>query len=248
MPLFRKTPRTAVLDLGDFTAEVVFGGVKNLNLRINPHGRVRVSVPWYVSLNTVRDFVDSKRDWIAKQRLRIGEHESERPEESPDEDSLILWGLRYPLRIQERPGKPSARLESGQVVLGVRPQAPSASYQKLIDAWYRKELEAELPPLFSRWGPEMGVRPGQIVLQKMKSRWGTCQPSTGTIRLNSELAKKPRECLDYVVIHELAHLIEASHGPRFVAVMDRHLPGWREVRTLLNGRAQASFRNANASS
>jgi predicted metal-dependent hydrolase len=235
MPLFRKTPRTAIIDLGDFTAEVAFRSVRNLNLRVlPPDGRVQASAPWYVSLATVREFIHSKQDWIAKQRQRIQEQECATEED--DADSVYLWGERRQLVVEERQGTPSVRLESDRVVLGVRPQTLAIRRQKLIDSWYRKELEAELPPLFALWEAEMGVRPRRIVLQKMKTRWGTCQPSTGTIRLNSELAKKPRECLEYVVVHELAHLIEASHGPRFVAVMDRHLPAWPEIRKILNGR------------
>ena len=237
MPLFRKTPRTATIDLDGFTAEVVFTSVRNINLRVlPPDGRVRISAPWYVNPDTVRAFAESKRDWIATQRQRIRELETGPLRESGSQDTLLLWGTRYPLRIEEHPAAPSVIWESGEVVFRVRPETSAVRRQQVIDAWYRDQLRAELPPLFSRWESEMGVRSRRIAVQKMKSRWGTCQPSSGTIRLNSELAKKPLGCLTYVIVHELAHLIEASHGPRFVAVMDRHLPQWPELRKQLNGR------------
>jgi predicted metal-dependent hydrolase len=246
VPLFRKSPRTATLDLGDFTVEVVFRAVRNLNLRVVPPGVVRISAPWYMSLKAVDEFARSKRDWIDKQRLRVRELDNEPGPEA--DDSLPLWGTRYPLRIEEGPSAPTVTIEGDEVVLRVRPGTSAARRQLAIDTWYREQVRAELPALLARWEPEMGVRSSSVVLQKMRSRWGTCQPGTGKIRLNSELAKKPRECLTYVVVHELAHLIEASHGPRFVAVMDRHLPQWPEIRRLLNGPAHAPFKNPSASS
>ncbi len=237
MPFFRKTPRTAAIDLGDFTVEVAYGAVKNLNLRVlPPDASVRVSAPWYVSLSTIRGFVLSKRDWIAKQRQRIRGLESIPKPDGPE--TLFLWGVPYRLRVEESPKTMSVTLESDEAVLRIRPDTLAARRQKLIDLWYRDQVQAELPALFASWEPRLGVRSQKILLQKMKSRWGTCQPSTGIIRLNTELAKKPRECLEYVVVHELAHLIEASHGPRFVAVMDEHLPRWREIRKILNERQQ----------
>lgn len=238
MPLFRKVPRSASLDLGDFSAEILFRAVKNLNLRVLPDGRVRISAPWHMNLNAVRTFVLSKRDWIVKQRLRVRALEPATPQEYADGGTLLLWGTPYRLHVEEATKAASVTVESGTIVLRVRPETPAARRQALIDAWYKEQLSAELPSLFSRWESAMGVQSRRIAIQKMTTRWGTCQPATGTIRLNSELAKKPRECLEYVVVHELAHLIEASHGPRFVAVMDRHLPQWPAIRKLLNGAAR----------
>jgi len=237
MSLFRKPPPSSTLDLGDFTVEVQRKRIKNLNLRVHaPDGSVRISVPWYASLDSVREFALSKLEWLKKQRKRIQELQPRPTPRYLDGDSIDLWGERYRLKVEELAAPRSVHVGSGQVVLRVRPGTPTARHEPILDAWYRDQVQAELPALFAEWERRLGVRSQRILLQKMKSRWGTCQPSTGTIRLNTELAKKPRDCLIYVVVHELAHLIEASHGPRFVAVMDRHLPRWRETRDLLNGR------------
>ncbi len=237
MPLFRQPLPTLTLDLGGFTAEVTLKRIRNLHLGVYPpDGRIRISAPWRTRLDDIRAFALSKRDWIEKQRRRIQDVEPAVPREYANGESLTLWGSPYRLRVEEHPQPPLVTVEADEIVLRVRPATAAARREQLIDAWYREQLQAALPALFSRWEPVMGVRSRRIAIQKMKSRWGTCQPSTGTIRLNSELAKKPRECLEYVVVHELAHLIEASHGPRFVAVMDRHLPAWPALRKQLNGR------------
>ncbi|MCB0260763.1 MAG: DUF45 domain-containing protein [Calditrichaeota bacterium] len=120
------------------------------------------------------------------------------------------------------------------MVLQVRPQTDIAKRREILDSWYREQLKAALPSLISKWEPKLGVRVERFHVQRMKTRWGSCNPPKRSIRLNTELARKPRECLEYLVVHEMMHLLEPTHNERFIALMDRFLPNWRHLRDVLN--------------
>jgi len=223
------------VDLGEFTAEVVLKAIKNVHLSVYPpRGAVRISAPLHMQPDTIRVFALSKLSWLKQQRRKIQEQERETAREYLSAESHYVWGKRYLLRIEETLGPSSYFLEPRHLVLRLHPQTAPASRAELLEAWYRDLLKAEINVLLPLWQPRLGVRTQRFSVQKMKTRWGSCQPETKTIRLNTELARKPKECLTYVVVHELVHLIEPHHSPRFVALMDQFLPEWPRLRDLLN--------------
>ena len=198
-----------------------------------PDGRVRLSAPPKVTLEALTAFALTRIDWIRRHQARIREL-SERESATPGDgsaDSVLLWGERLPLRTEE--GRGRARLESGPPAVVVTlprglggPRRVSAA----IERWRRDILKEAAEALFRKWEPLMMVRVGRLFLQRMKSRWGTCNPRTRAIRLNTELTKKPPACLEYVVVHEMVHLLEASHNRRFQMLMTQYLPDWKERR------------------
>ncbi|MHB8763776.1 MAG: M48 family metallopeptidase [Deferrisomatales bacterium] len=223
------------LDLGGLPVEVVFKDIKNVHLSVYPpEGRVRISAPTRMSLDTIRVFAISKLAWIKEQQKKLREQERETPREYLDRESHYVWGRRYLLTVTEENQPPSVTLQPGQLVLRVRPATEEPRRQELVEEWYRQQLKNAVPPLLATWEPRMGVQVARFFVQRMKTRWGSCSPGTRTIRLNTELVKKPPECLEYLVVHELAHLLEPTHNARFVALMDRFVPKWQFCREELN--------------
>ncbi|MGH2589062.1 MAG: M48 family metallopeptidase, partial [Dehalococcoidia bacterium] len=212
---------TARIDLGDVAAEVVFKDIKHLHLSVYPPaGRVRISAPHRMSIETIRVFAISKLGWIKQQQHKLQGQERETPREYLERESHYLWGRRYLLTIVECDAPPSVELKHGRVVLRVRPGTPEHRRQSLVEAWYREQLKQAVPSLLAQWEPRVGVSVQRFFVQRMKTKWGSCNHQAHTIRLNTQLAKKPRECLEYVVVHELVHLLEPNHGPRFKALLD----------------------------
>jgi predicted metal-dependent hydrolase len=145
-----------------------------------------------------------------------------------------VWGKRYLLKVVEDEVAPSVELQPGALRLRVRPGASEATREAVVASWYRELLKAEIPQLIEAWEPRLNVAVRRFYVRRMKTKWGSCNPVARTIRLNTELAKKPKECLEYIVVHELAHLIERHHDERFLAIMDKHMPRWRLRRQELN--------------
>jgi len=226
---------TALLQIGDIAVDVIRKEIKNIHLSVYPPtGRVRISAPTRLSLNTIRIFAVSKIGWIRRQQQKLQEQERETPREYLDRESHYLWGRRYLLKVVEGDHPAKVELTPHSIILQVRPQTSQEKRQAIMDVWCRELVKEAAPLLIAKWGPLMNVRVERLFVQRMKTRWGSCNPRRQTIRLNAELAKKPRECLEYIVVHEMAHLLEASHGPRFVALMDRFMPKWRGCRDILN--------------
>ena len=223
------------LQLGDITVEVELKDIKNVHLSVYPPmGRVRVSAPSRMSLNTIRVFVISKLDWIKRQQVKLRGQVRETPRDFLERESHYLWGKRYLLKVVEAEAAPAISLKHSQMVLQVRPGTDADRRRATVDAWYRERLRAALPSLVAKWEPLMGVKVARFFVQRMRTRWGTCNPRRRSIRLNTELAKKPAECLEYILVHEMAHLLEPSHGARFVHLMDHFMPKWRHFRDRLN--------------
>ena len=223
------------IDLGEFDAEVVRKGIKNVHLSVYPpDGRVRISAPLHMELDTIRVFAISRLAWIKSQQSKKLAQERETPREYLDRESHYVWGKRYLLKLAEKDAAPSIGLEHSKLVLQVRPGTDETRRQDILDAWYREQVKAVVPGLLGKWEPLMGVKAGGVFVQQMKTKWGSCNPTSRNIRLNTDLAKKPPECLEYIVVHELAHLIEPSHNSRFVALMDQFLPQWKHLRDALN--------------
>ncbi len=223
------------IELGDITVDVVLKDIKNIHLSVYPpSGRVRISAPARMSLDTIRVFAISKLDWIKRQQRKLQEQEREAPREYLDRESHTVWGNRYLLKVVEADEAPSVELQHSQILLRARPGADEAKKQAVLEEWYRQQLKQAAPPLIAKWEALMGVKIERFFVQRMKTRWGSCNPGARTIRLNTELAKKPRECLEYIIVHEAAHLLEPTHNARFVALMDRFMPNWQFYRDRLN--------------
>lgn len=226
---------TRQLQLGDITVEVVLKDIKNVHLSVYPPaGRVRISAPSRMSLDTIRVFAISKLDWIKRQQEKLRGQQRETPRDFLDRESHYLWGKRYLLKVIEAEAAPEITLKHSQMLLQVRPGTEVERRQALVDAWYREQLRAALPDLVAKWESLMGVKVVRFYVQRMRTRWGTCNPRRRSIRLNTELAKKPRECLEYILIHEMVHLLEPSHNAHFVRLMDHFMPKWRHHRDRLN--------------
>jgi predicted metal-dependent hydrolase len=187
-----------------------------------------------MSLDTIRVFAISKVGWIKQQQTKLLEQERETPREYVERESHYVWGKRYLLAVSEGDEPPSIELKHSCMLLRVRPRTDEDKRQALVEEWYREQLKKAVPLLLARWQPLLGVRVERFFVQRMKTRWGSCNPRTNSIRLNTELAKKPRTCLEYLVVHEMIHLIEPTHNARFVALMDGAMPQWRIVREQLN--------------
>lgn len=225
----------ARFQLGDMTVHVAFKDIKNVHLSVHPPaGRVSISAPHRMNLETLRIFAISKLDWIKRQQRKIRSQEREPQREYLERESHYVWGQRCLLSILEREEPPSVILKHNKLHLTLRPGTAVAKRQELLEAWYREQIREAVPKLITKWQPLLGVELGRFFVQRMRTRWGSCNPAARTIRLNTDLAKKPRECLEYIVVHELLHLLEPTHNARFVSLMDRFMPRWQSYRDALN--------------
>ena len=223
------------IELGDITVDVVRKDIKNVHLSVYPPtGRVRVSAPQRMSIDTIRAFALSKLDWIKQQQLTLQAQERETPRDYLNQESHYLWGTRRLLTVSESDQPPSIKLEHNRMLLRVRPGTDQDKREALVEAWYREQLKEAVPPLLARWQPLLGVSVERFFVQRMKTKWGSCNHKARTIRLNTELAKKPPECLEYIVVHELTHLLEPTHNTRFLGLMDQFMPAWQHHRQALN--------------
>lgn len=224
-----------LIELGDIAVEVVKKDIKNIHLSVYPPaGRVRISAPLRMKQETIRVFAISKLGWIKQQQRKLQEQQRESPREYLDRESHYLWGERYLLQVIEADAPPAVKLKHKKLLLRVRPGTGEGKKQAVVDEWHRAQIKLVVPTLIEKWEPILGVKVEKFFVQKMKTKWGSCNPSSRNIRLNTELAKKPPECLEYIVLHEMAHLIQRHHNNRFIAIMDQAMPQWRLYRDELN--------------
>lgn len=223
------------IQLGDIAIDVVLKDIKRVHLSVHPPaGRVRISAPKRMSIETLRAFAIGKLDWIRRQQRKLREQDRERQREYLDRENHYVWGNRVVLKLVEANGAPSVELRHARLLVRVRPGTDEAARAAVVASWYRQLLKAAVPPLIEVWERRLKVRLNRFYVRQMKTKWGSCNPTARTIRLNTELAKKPKECLEYIVLHEVAHIVEPTHGPGFIALMDRFMPDWRETQKLLN--------------
>lgn len=223
------------IKLGEIAVDVVKKDIKNIHLSVYPPtGKVRISAPLRMNTNTIRVYAISKLGWIKQQQKKLRAQERETPREYLDRESHYVWGKRYLLEVVEHDATPTVELKHSKLLLRVRPSSGEERKQIVLEDWYRRQLKEAVPPLIAKWQPLMGVKVERLFVQRMKTKWGSCNPGSGSVRLNTELAKKPRECLEYIVVHEMVHLLEPTHNQRFVALMDQFMPKWRFHREELN--------------
>lgn len=223
------------LHLGDITVDVVRKPIKHMHLSVYPPtGRVRIAAPYHLTTDTIRVFALSKLGWIKQQQRKLQEQIRDTPRDYIERESHYLWGNRYLLTIVEAEQAPTVVLQHHHIQLIVRPGTDTARREAILNTWYRSQLRAALPPLLDRWQSILGVQVARVFVQQMKTRWGSCTPATRSIRLNTELAKKPAQCLEYILVHELAHLVEPTHNRRFTAILNHVMPHWQAYRAELN--------------
>jgi len=223
------------IDLGEIPVDVVRKDIKNIHLSVNPpDGRVRISAPLRLDLDTIRVFAISKLAWIKKEQRKMREQERETPREYLERESHYLWGRRYLMEIVEAERPPFVSLKHKVMVLSVRPGTSEENRKKVVDEWYRARLREKAEPLIAEWEPRLGVKVNRLFIQRMKTRWGSCNSDRGYVRLNTHVAKKPIKCLEYLLVHEMLHIIEPTHNAYFKALLEKHVPQWEHLRRLLN--------------
>ncbi len=216
--------------------DVVRKDIKNLHLGVYPpNGRVRVAAPLRVDDEAVRLAVISKLTWIRRQQRRFAEQERQSKREYVSGESHYFNGSRYLLDVVYQAGPPKVVIPNHtHITLTVRPGSNREQRERVMLAWYRRELRAAVLPLIAKWEPLMQVQVHEWMIQQMKTKWGTCNIAAARIRLNLELIKKPSRCLEYIVVHEMVHLLERRHNDLFISLMDHYLPSWRFLRDELN--------------
>lgn len=230
------TTDSRVLRVGDLRVSVVRKTIKNVHLGVYPpDGRVRVAVPMAVSDAAVRVAVVTRLGWITRQREAFLRQPRETSREMVSGESHYYRGRRYRLRVEEADGSPGVEVR-GMTVLGLcaRPGSTAADREGVLYAWYRQRMREAVARLLPKWQHRCGVEARSVGLRRMKTKWGSCNPSARRVWLNVELIKKAPASLEYVLVHELVHLRERSHGDRFIEIMDGVMPSWRVRRQELN--------------
>lgn len=224
------------LVVGDQTVDVVRKPIKHVHLAVYPpDGRVRISAPLRVGDDALRAIVAARLGWIRRQQGKFAGQERQAPRDYVSGESHYFLGRRYLLNVIDQPGPPRVVVRNARILdLIVRPGSDADTRGRVMQAWYRSQLKALVPPLLEKWSAALGVQPAAWGVKQMKTRWGTCNVRARRIWLNLELAKKASGCIEYVVVHELVHLHERLHNERFYALLTRALPDWRARRDELN--------------
>lgn len=223
-------------EVGGITVDVVRKDIKNLHLAVYPpDGRVRVAAPLHTGDEAVRLAVIDRLGWIKRQQRHFARQPRQSQREMVTGESHYVWGRRYLLSVTCHPGPNRVQVRGGsRLDLYVRPDAGADRRREILTAWYRQQVKERVPGLIARWEPVIGVQVADRGVKKMKTKWGSCSIQARRLWLNLELAKKPPACLEYIVVHEMVHLLERHHNDRFRALMDRFMPRWRLHRDTLN--------------
>lgn len=224
------------IDVSGIAVEIRRKAIKNLHVGVYPpDGKVRVAVPQHLDDEAVRLAIVSRLSWIRRQRQGFARQARQSAREMITGESHYFWGRRYRLNVVERPGKSHVRVVNNSALeLQVRPDTERAMLQQALDGWYRHQIKARIPELLAVWEPVLGVDVADCRIRRMKTRWGSCNIEARRIWLNLELAKKSPRCLEYIVVHEMVHLLERQHTDRFRTLMDQCMPDWRLRKDELN--------------
>lgn len=221
--------------LGDVTIAVTRKEIKHVHLSVHPPGgRVTLVAPMVTRPEVARAYAASRLAWIRKQQALLRGQAREAPRRFVTRESHYVWGKRYLLTVVERDQKPSVTIDHRRITLSVRPGSDRSKREAVMHQWHKGLLHAAVPRLIQKWEPRLKRKVAAYFLQRMKTRWGSCNHKAKNIRLNTELVKKPKDLLEYVVVHEMLHLLAPTHSARFMALLNEHYPGWREARAELN--------------
>lgn len=223
------------IQIGELSIQVTKKDIKHVHLSVHPpDGRVTLAAPSATRLDVARAYAVSKLGWIREQQQKLRSQARETPRQFITRESHHLWGRRYLLTVAHADDKPHVRLDHRRITLTVRPGSSAEKRAEVMHEWHKMLLHKVVPALIKKWEAKLGVRVERYFLQRMKTRWGSCNHLAGHIRLNTELVKKPKDLLEYIIVHEMVHLLEPTHSERFSALLDRHYPTWREARAELN--------------
>jgi predicted metal-dependent hydrolase len=223
------------IKLGEILIKVTKKDVKNVHLSVHPpNGRVTMTAPTATSLDVARAYAISRLGWIRQQQEKLRNQARETPRQFVERESHFLWGRRHLLSVIYRDTKPFVSLDHKRITVTVRPGSDADKRAEIIHEWHKSLLHDIVPAFIKKWEQKLKVKVAGFFLQRMKTKWGSCNHHAGNIRLNTELVKKPKELLEYVIVHEMAHLLEPTHNDRFVALLNKHYPTWREARSELN--------------
>ena len=222
--------------VSNISVDVVRKNIKNLHLAVYPpNGRVRVAVPLRMNDDAVRLAIISRLAWIKRHQTKFAGQERQSAREFVTGESHYFQGGRYRLNVVYRNGAPKVFIRNNTTIdLFVREGSDRSQRQRVLTEWYRRQLKEQVPSLIDKWQPVVNVSVAEWGVKQMKTRWGTCNSKAHRIWLNLELAKKPVHCLEYIIVHEMLHLLERNHSDRFKALMDRFMPLWRSYREELN--------------
>lgn len=221
--------------LGEIAIAVTRKDIKHVHLSVHPpNGRVTLVAPTGTRLEVARAYAVSRLGWIRAQQARLRAQPRETPRRYVTRETHYVWGKRHLLTVIERDQKPCVTMDHRRITLTVRPGSDRAKREAVMHEWHKRLLHEAVPRLIRKWEPRLGVKVAAYYLQRMKTRWGGCNHKARNIRLNTELVKKPKDLLEYVVVHEMAHLIVPTHSERFVALLTDHYPAWRAARAELN--------------
>jgi predicted metal-dependent hydrolase len=227
--------KNEIIRLGEIAVEVTRKDIKNVHLNVHPpNGRVTLATPTGTRLEVARAYAISKLSWIREQQRKLTVQARETPRQFVERESHYVWGRRYLMSVDYQNAKPSVLLGNKRITLIVRPGCSEVKRAEVMHEWHKSLLHEVVPPLIQKWEQKLKVRVSGYFLQRMKTKWGSCNHSAGHIRLNTELVKKPKDLLEYVLVHEMAHLIEPTHSDHFIAIIEENYPSWREARAELN--------------
>lgn len=224
------------LEVTGVSVKIVKKDIKNMHLYVKPpDGHVEVSAPQHLSDESIAMFIRTRVGWIKKQQEKFREQPRQDAREYVSGETLYVWGKQYFLQVQYSSRRNAMKLSGSKAILTVRQESTSQQRENYVNKWYRELLKAEIEKRLPKWESISGLYCSGWQTKYMTTRWGTCNTRTGKIWINLQLAKKPYECLDYVLLHELAHLRVKDHSAAFIAILDEHMPYWREVKKQLNG-------------
>jgi len=229
--------KSAFIKIGELDIHLTRKDIKNLHISVMPpDGQVRVSAPDTMTDTAIRMAVIHRIPWIRRQQAAFAKQERQSTREMVNGETHYLWGKRYRLEVIELDDLKSqtVKLKSGKLILTVNKGLSDEVKIKLLSEYYRGRLKARAPDLIDKWSKKTDVTINSWQIQKMKTKWGSCNVEEGNIRLNLDLAKKPLPCLEYIILHELLHFKERQHNDRFKALLDIYMPDWRSRRDLLN--------------
>jgi len=223
--------------IGDIQVEIIKKNIKNIHLSVHPpNGRVRIAAPLTMNDEAIRIFAISKLSWIKKQRAKFQEQERQSEREYVSGESHYYQGIRYLLNVVYTNKKQRVEIsKNNQLDLYVREGSSTEQRKKVMMEWYRNELKKQIPDLIAKWEKKIGVKVNSWGVKLMKTKWGTCNPTAKRIWVNLELAKKNPRCLEYIVVHEMIHLLEKHHNERFYTYLEQFIPNWKEIKSELNG-------------
>ena len=224
------------ITINDIKIDVIRKKIKNIHLAVYPPtGRVRIAAPLQVNEDTIRLFTISKLAWIRRQQRKFAGQERITPREYLSRESHYFQGKRYLLNVIEEEKSPKVILKNKTYIdLHIRPDTTTAKRHEIMNEWYRAELKKLIPELIDKWEKIINVQVSEWKVKQMKTKWGSCNIAKSRIWLNLELAKKPIHCLEYIIVHEMVHLLERHHNERFLNYMNTYLPNWKQLKDEIN--------------